>query len=142
LQPLNMAAALAHQLFAGAQQIAHLPGQLIRHETAPDQAACQKIGQPSGLVHIGLAPWQVFDMRCVRQHQDKVTVAQDMPHRLPVDAGRLHRNVGASWVGEPLRQGEQIPCRRPEGAYLALDRTVHHVPHAGHDRILMNVKAG
>jgi hypothetical protein len=55
LQALDVSAALAHQLLSGAQQVAHLLGLLVRHETAPDQAVRQKIGQPGGIVHIGLA---------------------------------------------------------------------------------------
>src|ERR1700720_3736433 len=54
LPPWDMAAALAHQLLAGAQQIAHLLGLLVRYKTAPDQAVRQKVGQPGGVVHIGL----------------------------------------------------------------------------------------
>ncbi len=124
LQPLDMAAAFAHQLLAGAQQVAHLLGLLIGHETAADQAGCQKIGQPGGVVDVGLAPWHVLDMRCVRQHQGEIAVAQHMPHRLPVDAGRFHRNVGASFLGQPLRQGEQIPCRRLEGTHVVVSAAV------------------
>ena len=63
LQPLDMAAALAHQLLAGAQQVAHLLGLLIRHETAADQAVRHKIGQPGGVIHVGLAPRHVLDVR-------------------------------------------------------------------------------
>jgi hypothetical protein len=32
---------------------------------------------------------------CVGQHEGEVAVAQDMPHWLPVNADRLHRDVGA-----------------------------------------------
>ncbi len=82
LQALNMAAALAHQLLAGAQQGAHLLGLLVRHETTSDQAMRQKVGEPSGIVHVGLAPGHVLDVRRVRQHQREIAVAQDVPHRL------------------------------------------------------------
>jgi hypothetical protein len=67
LQALDVAAALAHQLLAGAQQAAHLLGLLVRHETAPDQAVREKVGQPAGVVHVGLASRHVFDMRGVGQ---------------------------------------------------------------------------
>src|ERR1700738_3359104 len=103
-----MAAALAHQLLAGAQQIAHLLGLLVRYKTAPDQAVRQKIGQPGGVVHIGLAPGHILDVRRVRQHQDKVAVAEDMPHRLPIDAGRLHCDVGAAVLGQSDRASKSL----------------------------------
>ncbi len=137
-----MAAALAHQLLAGAQQIAHLLGLLVRYKTAPDQAVRQKVGQPGGVVHIGLASGHVLDMRRVRQHQGKIAVAEDMPHRLPIDAGRLHRDMGAALLGEPGRQGEQFFGRRLEGAHLAFDRAVGHVAHTGHDRLLVHIQTG
>ena len=75
LQALDMAAALAHQLLAGAQQGAHFLGLLVRHKTAPDQAVRQKIGEPGGIVDVGLAPRHVLDMRRVRQHQREIAVA-------------------------------------------------------------------
>jgi hypothetical protein len=137
-----MAAALPHELLTAAQQVAHLLGLLIRHETTADQPVRQQFGQPGGIVDVGLAPGHVLDVRRVRQHQDKIAVAQDMPHRLPIDPGRLHRDVGASLAGKPVRQSEQFLGCCLEGAHLALDRTVHHVPYASHDRVLMNVKTG
>jgi hypothetical protein len=102
LQALDMAAALPHQLLAGAQQVAHLLGLLIRHKAAADQAMRQQIGQPGGVIHVGLAPRHVLDVCGVRQHQGEIAVAQDMPHRLPVDAGRLHRDVDTSLGREPF----------------------------------------
>jgi len=69
LQALDMAAALPHQLLAGAQQVAHLLSLLIRHKAAADQAVRQQIGQPGGVVHVGLAPRHILDVRRVREHQ-------------------------------------------------------------------------
>jgi hypothetical protein len=142
LQALDMPAALAHQLLADAQQVAQLLGLRVRHKTALDQAVCQQIGQPSGIVHVGLAPRHIFDMRGVRQHQRKIAVAQDVPHRLPVDAGRLHRQLRAALVGEPFRQRQQFFRGRLEGPHRVLDGAVRHLPHAGHDRVLVHVEAG
>src|SRR4029077_3052291 len=57
-----------------------------------------------------------------------------MPHRLPVDAGRLHRDMGTALASQPVRQREQLLGCRLEAAHLAPYRTVHHVPNPGHDR--------
>src|ERR1700736_6574348 len=65
-----------------------------------------------------------------------------MPHRLPVDAGRLHRDMGTALASQPVRQREQLLGCRLEAAHLAPYRTVHHVPNAGHDRILVHVETG
>jgi len=42
----------------------------------------------------------------------------------------------------PVRELEQVPGGRPEGAHLALDPAVDHAAQAGHHRVLVNVKAG
>jgi hypothetical protein len=47
-------------------------------------------------------------MRGVRQHQLEIPIIQDVPHRLPVDAGRLHRHMGA------------IVCRQPRSCDIVL----------------------
>ena len=135
LQPLDMAAALAHQLLAGAQQIAHLLGLLIRYEATADQAVCQEIGRPRRVVHVSLAPRHVLNVSGVRQHQLKIAVAQDVPHRLPVDVGRLHGDMGTAPGGEPFRQPQQFFCGCLEGPHLTLDRAVLHASHASHNRV-------
>src|SRR6516162_673228 len=65
-----------------------------------------------------------------------------MPHRLPVDAGRLHRDMGTALANQPVRQREQLLGCRLEAAHLAPYRTVRHVPNAGHHRILVHVETG
>ena len=90
-----MAAAFANELLAGAQQAAQFLRLGIRHKAAADQPVGHQIGQPGGVVDIGLAPRDVLDMPGIRQHQGQIAVAQNMPDRLPVDAGRLHRHVRA-----------------------------------------------
>src|ERR1700732_4517981 len=47
-----------------------------------------------------------------------------MPHRLPVDAGRLHRDMGTALASQPVRQREQLLGCRLEAAHLAPYRTV------------------
>jgi hypothetical protein len=81
-------------------------------------------------------------VRRVGQRQREVAVAQDVPDRLPIDAGRLHHDMRAAFRRQPLRQGQQIGGRRLERADLALDRAVRHVALTGHDRVLVNVEAG
>ena len=137
-----MAGPLAHQLLAGAQQAALFLRRGIGDETAADQAMRQQIGQPSCVVHVGLAAGHVLDMRRIGQGQRKIAVAEDVPDRLPVDPGRLHHDVGAALGSQPLRQRQQLGGRRLERADLAPDDAVRHMPHAGHHRILMHVEAG
>ena len=54
----------------------------------------------------------------IRQHQLKAAIAQDMPHRLPVDTRRFHRDVRALGLGQPFRQCYQVRGRRGKRANL------------------------
>jgi hypothetical protein len=58
LKSLDVAASLANELFARAQQVAQNLGLGIRHEARSDQTMGEKICQPSGIVDVGLAPRQ------------------------------------------------------------------------------------
>jgi hypothetical protein len=140
LKALDMAASFANKLLAGAQQAAQFLGLGIRHEAAADQPVGHQIGQPSGVIDIGLAPRDVLDVSGIGQHQGKIAVAQNVPNRLPVNAGRLHRDVRAPLACQPFRQGQKILCRRPERPYLPFDGTIRHVTLAGHHRVLVDVE--
>ena len=74
-----MAAAFADKLLAGAQQGTQLLRLGIRHKAAADQPVGQQIGQPGGVVDIGLAPRDVFDVPGIGQHQTNLAVAQNVP---------------------------------------------------------------
>jgi hypothetical protein len=126
----------------GKLQIAHLLGLLIRHKATADQAMGQQIGQPGGVVDVGLAPRHVLNVCGVGQHQREIGVVQDVPDRLPVDAGRFHRDVSAFLGREPVRQRQQFRGGCLEGAHFALDRAVDHVSHAGDYCVLTHVEAG
>ena len=54
LDALDVAGLLAADLLAGAQQRAEFLLRLVRHEAGPDQPARQQIGDPHGIVHVGL----------------------------------------------------------------------------------------
>jgi hypothetical protein len=94
LDPLRMTTAFAHELLAGAEQIPHLLGRLVGHEAGSNQPMGHQIGQPGGVVHIGLAPRHVFDMGGVGQYQGELAIGQNMPDRLPVDARRFQGDMG------------------------------------------------
>ena len=104
LQSLDVAAFLADKLFAGAQQAPQHLRFGIWHEAAPDQAMGQEIGQPGRVVDVGFAARHVLDVPGVRQHQLKISVTEDMPDWLPVDARGFHGHMGALFRGQPVRQ--------------------------------------
>jgi hypothetical protein len=96
--------AFAHQLLAGAQQVAHLLGRFVGHEAGPDQPMRHQIGQPCGVVDVGLASRHVLHVGRVGQHQLELAVGQNVPDRLPVDAGRLHGDVRRAFRRQPIGQ--------------------------------------
>jgi hypothetical protein len=81
------------------------------HEARPYQAVCEKIGNPHRVVDVALATGNIANVRSIRKHQLEPAL-QDVPNRLPVDAGGLHRYVRDPLRRQPIRQLQQIPrCR-------------------------------
>ena len=141
LQALDVARPFARQLLARAQQPALLLRLSVRHKARADKPVSEQVRQPCGVVHVRLSPWDVFDMRRVGQNQLEIAIAQDVPDRLPVDAGCLHRDVGCAERSEPIRQGEQFARRGLEGAHLPDDFTRGHAAATGNNSILVNIQA-
>jgi hypothetical protein len=67
-------------------------------------------------------------------------VSQDVPHRLPIDAGRLHCHMRALIRRQPVAQTDQACCRRLEGADLGGDFVTFRNAQAGNDRKFVHVK--
>src|SRR5438105_14964354 len=65
-----------------------------------------------------------------------------MPYRLPVNSRRFHGDMRAVFGRQPFRQCHEILGRRLERADLSLSRAIHHMAHAGHHCILVNIKTG
>lgn len=143
LDALNMGRALAHQLLPGAHQASQLAHLLRRHEAAADQSVCLQVREPDRVGHVALAARNGLDVLGVGQHQlEGAGLRQNVPHRLPVDPGRLHRHRRDAMARQPLRQGDQARRRRLEGAHLDPDLALLDQPHSGHHRLLVHVEAG
>ena len=141
LQAQRMAGPLAHQLLARSQQAAQFLRRLVRHEARPDQAMGFQIAQPVAVADVALAPRHVLHVRCIRQHQLALAVVQDVPHRLPVNPGRLHHHVIDAVAVQPIRQRQQLTRRRLEAPHLLLDTTALGQTNTAHYRVLVNVQA-
>ena len=99
---------LTHQLLAGSRQVAQRLDRGRRHEAAFNQPVRQQVGDPRRVLPVALAAWNVADvLRVGEQQLERLCVFEDVPHRLPVHAGRLHRHVRAAGLGQPRRQLEQ-----------------------------------
>jgi hypothetical protein len=102
---------LAYQLRSRPRQIAHILNLGWRHEARPYQAVCEKIGNPHRVIDVALATRNIANVRSIREHQLEPAL-QDVPDRLPVDAGGLHRYVRDPLRRQPIPQLQQIPgCR-------------------------------
>jgi hypothetical protein len=89
-----------------------------------------------------LAAGHVLDVRRVGHDQLECAIAQDVPHRLPVDPGRLHRHMRAARCRQPVQQRFEAGRRCLERPALAADLAIRHDAHAGDDHRLVDVEAG
>jgi hypothetical protein len=112
---LRSAAWLSTSLAAIAQQIAQIPQRPGRHEAFGDQAVPHQIGDPFGILHIGLAPRHVADVPGVADDQLEMSL-KDGVDRAPVDARALHPDVRHSLRPQPVPQRFEVPrhgAKRP-----------------------------
>src|SRR5262249_8922789 len=73
-----------------------------------------------GIIHVTLSSRHRFHMRCIRQDQCKTPV-ENVPDRLPIDAGRFHRYMRTSRTFQPFREFKQSVRRRGKSTH----RTLH-----------------
>jgi hypothetical protein len=83
----------------------------------------QQVGDPLGVLDIGLAPRHGFDVLRV-DHQQFKAALQQIEHRFPIHARGLEGHVGASSFGEPIAQLEQLLGGRQIGPKLLVGLTV------------------
>ena len=69
-----------------------------------------QLAEPLRVRDVGLAAGHVLDVARVAERQLEV-VFEQLPDRLPVDAGGLHRDVRDLMRGQPIAQCDQAPHR-------------------------------
>jgi hypothetical protein len=136
---LHVRRALADELLPRARQVTQVLDGRLGHEARADEAVGEQVGDPHRVVHVGLATGYVLDVARVREDQVEVAV-QHGPDRLPVHAGRLHRDMRDRVRGEPLGKGEQILRRRAAGLLVLGDRAVEHQPAARDHGVAVDVE--
>jgi hypothetical protein len=80
-------------------------------------------------------------MRGVGQDQRAITVGEDVPDRLPIDAARFHRDMGAAALCQPGSERQEPRRRGLERAHLRFRRLVSCQPNCGHHRIPVHIEA-
>src|SRR6185369_30572 len=109
-------------------------------EAGANETVRQQVGDPHRVVDVGLTTGNVANVGRVGEHQLEVSL-EDVPDRLPVNAGRLHGYVRAIVPVEPVREREQVPCRGAERLHFLRHLAVGHDAGACDHRVLVNVEA-
>jgi len=104
---------------------------------ARKQPRFEQLAQPGRVGNVGLATRDLLDVPGVDEQQLEI-VLEHRPHRLPINAGRLHRDLRDPIGLEPVAQRQQSAHRRLELDDLLLTRaTLAGNAHArGHLRLV------
>lgn len=133
---------IANERLAVADEIAQHPHLGRRHEACADKAVAHEIGDPLGVLHVGLAPGHVADVRGIADDQ-RERAFECCIYRLPINAGAFHADVRHLMREQPVAQGNEIAAHGAEGAHLlpgpALGRTDDDT---GDHRALMHIEPG
>ena len=118
LQPIGRRGPLPDQARPVTGQFPHLPLRPVGNEAAAEQPVPQQLGQPLAVADVRLAPGHGLDVAGIDQEQGELLL-QQVPDRLPIDAGALHGDVGHLVRGQPVRQRQDVRrswSRRPESS--------------------------
>ncbi len=103
-----MAGALLDEELAVPGEIAQFTNRGGWHKAGTDEAVLEELGDPDGVVDVGLAAGDLGDLRGVGQ-DTSARLLQDVEHRPPGDPGALHGHVAdastRSIVTPPVESG-------------------------------------
>ena len=140
MQPVGLPRALLDLRLAIARQVTQRADRLGRHETRPQQPGLRQLTQPRRVGDVGLAARHLLDVAGVDQQQLEL-VLQDRPHRLPIHAGGLHRDLRDPVRCKPITQRQQPRDRRRELRDVLLARAaLTGRAHARRHLRLMNIQ--
>jgi hypothetical protein len=142
LHPVDHPCALFDQCDAIAGQIAQVTLRLGWNEAGFQQAMHQQLGQPLGILDIGLAPGHMFDVLCVDQQHHNVAL-QQVVHRLPVLTRAFQGDVGHFPGQQPVDQLQQFVCHRAKGTDFLFPVPLLIDPHSTrYHRLLVHIQPG
>jgi hypothetical protein len=131
VEAVGLALALLDLGFAVAGQLAQGADRLGRHEARPQKTRLGELADPGGVRDVGLSTRDLLDVAGVDEYALEL-VLEDRPDWLPVDPGRLHRDLGDAVGGEPVAQGQQPRHRGRElGKVLLASTAIFGRAHAG-----------
>ena len=140
-EPVPFARLALDELAPIAEKLAQLPQRRRRHEALGDQAVPNQIGDPLGILHVGLAARHVTDMAGVADDEVEMPFQHGVD-RAPINAGALHADLRHSELLQPVPQRFQIARHRTKGSHLLARPLARGADQdAGDDRLLMHVKS-
>ena len=78
----------------------------------------EQVGDPLGVLDVGLAPGHCLDVLGVDHQQLHIEALQQVEDRLPVDSRALHGHRRYPLLLQPVAEPEQLPSHRPIGPCL------------------------
>ena len=140
VEALGLSASLFDLGLAIAGEVAQLADLFGRHEARAHQAVLDELTDPLGVAHVGLSSRDITQVPGV-QDPALGDVLEDVEHRFPIDAGRLHPDQGDPEGDDPVPQGQQIGRHRPErGGGLLSFPSFPRRAHAGDDGVFVDVE--
>ncbi len=137
LHAVSNAVTLLTQRDPVAGQVPQFANRLRRHKAALQQSVLQQFRQPRTVPPIGLLSRNGLNVLRIHQPQLEL-ILQNVPHRLPVHARRLHNHVAHPAFAQPVGQRQQFAGKSPEQTLLL---PISIGPqHAPCDRVLVHVQ--
>ena len=99
----------------------------------------EQLRDPLGIAYIGFATGHRFEMLRV-DHQQLKLPFQNVIDRLPINPGRFHRHVRASFLRQPIPQPQQILGHRPKLSNLSFPSTAQPLQPTRCDASLVHVQ--
>jgi hypothetical protein len=132
----------AERALRGPGQIPQRADRLGRHETRLQQPRLQQLAEPLGVLDVRFPAGDRLHRPRIDEHQLEV-VLENRPHRLPVHASGLHRNLLDPERLQPVAQRQQALNRGLELGQMLGQLPVRPNPHArGHARFMHIKRAG
>jgi hypothetical protein len=120
LHAIGASGALFDEMDAVAREVAQLSLRGGGDEAPTHQPVAQQLGQPLGVLDIGLAPRHRLDVGGVDDEQLDLAL-QQIVDRTPKCGSALHDHMGALLRCQPVAQGEELVGHGAEGADLFVD---------------------
>ena len=114
LRVLHRPRALPHQLAALAQVRPQRAVRVRRPERPPQEPVPHQLPDPLAVLHVALAARRLPRRPRVHEMHVEPGTVQQLEHRDPVHARRLHRHLADPPLAQPLRHPLQVPRERAE----------------------------